>query len=74
MSDLGERPLRRNLGGGKGSGVSVGVLGELTLARISAGDGHKSEQPVESECGAVAVDRVCLLPPLSIGGAQVTLP
>jgi hypothetical protein len=30
--------------------------------------------PVESRCGAVTVGLVCLLPPLSSGGAQVTLP
>ncbi len=30
--------------------------------------------PVESRCGAVAVGPVCLLPPLSSGGAQVTSP
>ncbi len=29
-------------------------------------------QSVESRCGAVAVGWVCLLPPLSSGGAQVT--
>ena len=32
------------------------------------------EHGVESRCGAVAVGSVCLLPPLSSGGAQVTLP
>ena len=30
--------------------------------------------PVESRCGAVAVGPVCLLPPLSSGGARVTSP
>jgi len=30
--------------------------------------------PVESRCGAVAVGSVCLLPPLSSGGALVTSP
>ena len=29
---------------------------------------------VESRCGAVVVGSVCLLPPLSFGGAQVTSP
>ena len=29
---------------------------------------------VESRCGAVAVGLVCLLPPLSSGGARVTSP
>ncbi len=29
---------------------------------------------VESRCGAVAVGLVCLFPPLSSGGAQVTEP
>ena len=29
---------------------------------------------VESRCGAVAVGPVCLLPPLSSGGARVTAP
>lgn len=29
---------------------------------------------VESRCGAVAVGSVCLLPPLSSGGARVTSP
>src|SRR5664279_5305073 len=32
------------------------------------------ELSVESRCGAVAVGSVCLLPPLSSGGARVTLP
>jgi hypothetical protein len=30
--------------------------------------------PVESRCGAVAVGSVCLLPPLSFGGALITSP
>ena len=30
--------------------------------------------PVESRCGAVAVGSVCLVPPLSSGGARVTSP
>jgi hypothetical protein len=29
---------------------------------------------VESRCGAVVIGLVCLLPPLSSGGAQVPLP
>ena len=29
---------------------------------------------VESRCGAVAIGSVCLLPPLSSGGARVTSP
>ena len=32
------------------------------------------QQGVESRCGAVAVGPVCLLPPLSSGGARVTSP
>jgi hypothetical protein len=35
-------------------------------------DTNKSQ--VESRCGAVVVGLVCLLPPLSFGGAQVTSP
>src|SRR5216684_8487920 len=43
------------------------------------GDSSRQKTPhanrsVESGCGAVAVGSVCLLPPLSSGGAQVTLP
>ena len=38
-----------------------------------AGDRERA-MSVESGCGAVAVDSVCLLPPLSSGGAQVTWP
>jgi hypothetical protein len=37
-------------------------------------DGRQRVISVESGCGAVAVDSVCLLPPLSSGGAQVTEP
>ena len=36
--------------------------------------GDERLQAVESRCGAVAVGSVCLLPPLSSGGARVTLP
>jgi hypothetical protein len=47
--------------------------------QVDAGGGSSSwhiedPDPVESRCGAVALGSVCLLPPLSSGGARVTSP
>src|SRR6266480_634774 len=45
------------------------------LQTLAAGPARcKSTQMVESECGAVAVGRTYLLPPLSFGGALVVQP
>ena len=38
------------------------------------GELHAAFDKVESGCGAVAVGRACLLPPLSSGGALVARP
>jgi hypothetical protein len=49
-------------------------LGFHPAARMTAVHRRDRQYPVESRCGAVAVGSVCLLPPLSSGGARVTSP
>jgi hypothetical protein len=44
---------------------------ERPIATAKNGEWRKVSS-VESRCGAVAVGSVCLLPPLSFGGARVT--
>jgi hypothetical protein len=70
------------------SGLTTGNI-LLGLERLGIdGEGFKNDRQlpgqertftsrfwaVESRCGAVVVGSVCLLPPLSFGGAQVTSP
>jgi len=47
---------------------------KFQLLRVSASLNIGGQLPVESGCGAVEVGLVCLLPPLSFGGALVPLP
>jgi hypothetical protein len=51
--------------------VNISVGSRVRIGGESPGDGLPA---VESRCGAVAVGPVCLLPPLSSGGARVTSP
>ena len=46
----------------------------LYAIRIHEAAARGLRKPVESRCGAVALGPVCLLPPLSSGGARVTSP
>src|ERR1700720_4097044 len=46
----------------------------MTSLELSEGQQHVEGQAVESECGAVAVGRTYLLPPLSSGGASLVRP
>ena len=54
----------------------VPVLNNVRYASDSNHSRYESELTlwVESRCGAVAVGRTCLLPPLSFGGALVVQP
>ena len=54
--------------------INAGKCKRRSAPLTFAGYRGEDTKRVESRCGAVAVGLVCLLPPLSSGGARVTLP
>ena len=66
MSVLGTKRLFTSL---SREGPVSGGIAAVQFAEI---EDFKGPESVESRCGAVALGSVCLLPPLSSGGAQVT--
>src|SRR5260370_32287080 len=67
---------RLQFGRGKATGRPVPIGRECPVLWIAdaKADVAKSTRLVESECGAVAVGRTYLLPPLSFGGALLVRP